>query len=431
MQRQKKKKKKLLPYLIISFVVIIILLLIGKSKGWFGKDFEVNVTVEKVKSHTITEMITANGKIEPETEVKISPDVSGEIIDLNVKEGDEVTRGQLLMTIKPDIYIQSVNRAKASLNSSKARLAQAQARLIESDLSFKRSKTLFDQKAIAQSDFESADASFKVALAEVQAAGFAVKSDEASVAEAEEQLIKTKIYAPMSGTVSRLNVEKGERVVGTNMYAGTEMMVIANLDKMEVKVEVNENDIVKVSPRDTALVEVDAYLNRKFRSIVTEIANSANTVGTSTDQVTTFDVKVLLLKSSYQDLIDSAHNPYPFRPGMSATVDIQTETRDSVISVPIQAVTTRVINENLKDTTRNVGKTNKQEKQEVVFIVKDKRAWKRPVKTGIQDNMNIEILHGLQEGDEVITGPFNVVSRTLKDSTLVKIVDEKELYKTE
>jgi len=431
MQRQKKKKKKLLPYLVVSIVVIIILLLFGKSKGWFGKDFEVKVTVEKVKSHTITEMITANGKIEPETEVKISPDVSGEIIDLYVNEGDAVTSGQLLMTIKPDIYIQSLNRAKASLNSSKARLAQAQARLIESELSFERSKTLFGQTAIAQSDFEAAEASYKVAQAEVQAAEFAVKSDEASVAEAEEQLIKTKIYAPMSGTVSRLNVEKGERVVGTNMYAGTEMMVVSNLDRMEVKVEVNENDIVKVSPGDTALVEVDAYLNRKFKSLVTEIANSANTVGTSTDQVTTFNVKVLLLKSSYQDLIDSTMNRYPFRPGMSATVDIQTETRDSVISVPIQAVTTRVINENLKDTTRNQDKAVKEEKQEIVFIVKDNRAWKRPVETGIQDNMNIEILKGLQEGDEIITGPFNIVSRTLKDSALVKGVDEKELYKAE
>lgn len=430
MQRQKKKKNKLLPFLIVLLVVVIILLIIGKSKGWFGKDFEVNVTAEKVKNHTITEMITANGKIEPETEVKISPDVSGEIIDLYVKEGDEVSKGLLLMTIKPDIYIQAVNRAKASLNSSKARLSQAQARLIENKLSFERSKTLFDQTAIAQSDFEAAEASFKVAQAEVAAAEFAVKSDEASVAEAEEQLIKTKIYAPMSGIVSRLNVEQGERVVGTNMYAGTEMMVIANLDKMEVKVEVNENDIVKVSPGDTALVEVDAYLNRKFKSLVTEIANSANTVGTSTDQVTTFNVKVLLLKSSYQDLIDSTQNRFPFRPGMSATVDIQTETRDSVISVPIQAVTTRVINEQLKDTTKTEGKAAEQEKQEVVFIVKDNRAWKQVVKTGIQDNMNIEILEGLKEGDEIITGPFNVVSRTLKDSTIVKIVDEKELYKT-
>ncbi len=426
MQLQKKKTNKLVPYLVISFILIIIFLIVGKSKGWFGKDFEIKVTSEKVKSHTITEMITANGKIEPETEVKISPDVSGEIIDLYVKEGDEAAKGQLLMIIKPDIYIQSLNRAKASLNSSRARLAQAQARLIEGELSFERSNTLYQQHAIAQSDFESAEASFKIARAEVQAAEFVVKSDEASVAEAEEQLTKTKIYAPMSGTVSRLNVEKGERVVGTNMYAGTEMMVLANLDKMEVKVEVNENDIAKVSLGDTAMVEVDAYLNRKFKSLVTEIANSANTTGTSTDQVTTFNVKLLLLKSSYQDLIDSTLNRYPFRPGMSATVDIQTETRDSVISVPIQAVTTRVMTENQTDTTGN--KNAMQEKQEVVFIVKEGRARKQPVETGIQDNMNIEIRKGLREGDEVITSPFNVVSRTLKDSTLIKVTDEKELY---
>ncbi len=424
MQLGKKKRKKLVPYLIIALILIIIFLIIGKSKGWFGKDFEIKVTAEKVRNHTITEVITANGKIEPETEVKISPDVSGEIIEMNIKEGDQVSQGQLLMTIKPDIYIQAVNRARASLNSSRARLSQAQARLIESELAFGRSKTLYDQKAIALSEFESAEASYKVAQAEVQAAEFAVKSDEASVAEAEEQLIKTKIYAPMSGTVSRLNVEKGERVVGTNMYAGTEMMVIANLDKMEVKVEVNENDIVKVSPGDTALVEVDAYLNRKFKSLVTEIANSANTAaGTSVDQVTTFNVKVLLLKLSYQDLIDSIQNRYPFRPGMSATVDIQTETRDSVISVPIQAVTTRVLNG--KDSI----KSQNQEKREVVFLIKDNRAWQQPVKTGIQDNMNIEILEGLKDGDMVITGPFNVISRTLKDSTLIKVVDEKELYK--
>ncbi|MEL7586720.1 MAG: efflux RND transporter periplasmic adaptor subunit [Prolixibacteraceae bacterium] len=428
MQRQKKKKNKLIPYLIVSVVVIIVLLIIGKTQGWFGKDFEVKVTTEKVKNHTITEMITANGKIEPETEVKISPDVSGEIIDLFVNEGDEVSQGQLLMTIKPDIYIQSLNRATASLNSSRARLAQAQARLIENELSFERSKTLFNQNAIPQSDFESAEASFKVASAEVQAAEFAVKSDEASVAEAEEQLTKTKIYAPMNGTISRLTVEKGERVVGTNMYAGTDMMVIANLNKMEVKVEVNENDIVKVSLGDTALVEVDAYLNRKFKSLVTEIANSANTVGTSTDQVTTFNVKVLLLETSYSDLIDSTLNRYPFRPGMSATVDIQTETRDSVISVPIQAVTTRALNPDTLKTIRDKKEPTVNEKNEVVFIVKEGRAWQQPVTTGIQDNMNIEILKGLQEGDEVITGPFNIVSRTLKDSMLVKVVDEKELF---
>ena len=426
---RKKKKNKLLPYALGLLVVVIILLVVGKKKGWFGKDFEVKVTTEKVESRTITELITANGKVQPETEVKISPDVSGEIIDLFIEEGEEVKKGQLLVVIKPDIYIQALNRAEASLSSSKARLAQAEARQIESELAHKRSKTLFDQQAIAPSDFETAQAAYKVAEAEVRAAEFAVKSAEASVAEAEEQLVKTKIYAPMNGTVSKLNVEQGERVVGTNMYAGTEMMVVANLDKMEVKVEVNENDIVKVSRNDTALVEVDAYLKRKFKGVVTEIANSANTVGSSTDQVTNFDVKVLLLKESYFDLIDSAAmNLYPFRPGMSATVDIQTETRVGVIAVPIQAVTTRVIADK-ENNSKDEGTTGRDEKEEVIFILKDGMAWKHVVETGIQDNMNIEILKGIEDGDEIITGPYNIVSRTLKDSMQVKPVDEKELFK--
>ncbi len=423
----KTKKNKLLPYLLVFLVVIIILLVVGKKNGWFGKEFEVKVTTQKVESKTITELITANGKVQPETEVKISPDVSGEIIDMDIQEGDEVKQGQLLVVIKPDIYIQTLNRAEAALNSSKARLAQVEAQMIERELAFNRTQTLFDQQAVPQSDFETAQAAFKVAAAEVRAAEFAVKSAEASVAEAEEQLVKTKIYAPMDGVVSQLNVEKGERVVGTNMYAGTDMMVVANLDKMEVKVEVNENDIVKVSKGDTALVEVDAYLKRKFKGIVTEIANSANTVGASTDQVTNFDVKVLLLRDSYLDLIDSsAMKIYPFRPGMSATVDIQTETREGVISVPIQAVTTRVMDEeNSTDEASGQG-----DKEEVVFVMKDGLAWKRQVETGIQDNMNIEILQGIDDSDEVITGPYNIVSRTLKDSLRVKAVDEKELFET-
>ena len=421
----KSKKNKLLPYLLIFLVVIIILLVVGKKQGWLGKDFEVKVTTQTVESKTITELITANGKVQPETEVKISPDVSGEIIDMDIQEGDEVKQGQLLVVIKPDIYIQTLNRAEAALNSSKARLAQTEAQMIERELAFNRTKTLYEQQAVPQSDFETAQASYKVAAAEVRAAEFAVKSAEASVAEAEEQLVKTKIYAPMNGIVSKLNVEKGERVVGTNMYAGTEMMVVANLDRMEVKVEVNENDIVKVSKGDTALVEVDAYLKRKFKGIVTEIANSANTVGTSTDQVTNFDVKVLLLSDSYGDLIDSSSMKiYPFRPGMSATVDIQTETREGVIAVPIQAVTTRLVGENSE-----AGEENSQaEKEEVMFVLENGLARKRQVQTGIQDNMSIEILKGVNDSDEVITGPYNIVSRTLKDSLQVKAVDEKELF---
>lgn len=301
----KKKSNKFLPYIIALAVILIIVLVVGKKQGWFGKDFEINVATKVVESKTITELITANGKVQPKTEVKISPDVSGEIIDLQIAEGAEVKKGQLLMVIKPDMYVQAYNRALASFSSSQARLAQTEARLIESELAFKRTNTLFKQDAIPVSDFETVQASYKVAQSEVKAAQFAVKSAEASVAEAQEQLVKTKIYAPMDGTVSRLNVEKGERVVGTNMYAGTETMVIANLFLMEVKVDVNENDIVRVNLNDTALVEVDAYLGRKFKGIVTEIANSANVVGGSTDQVTNFSVKILLLDESYKDLTDS------------------------------------------------------------------------------------------------------------------------------
>lgn len=409
----------MLPYSIAGMVVIIIVLVIGKQQGLIGKDFEIKVTSQVVESQTITESVSANGKIQPETEIKISPDVSGEIIELYVEEGGTVREGQLLAVIKPDTYEQALNRAQASLSSSRAMLAQSQARFIENELAFSRSQKLYNEQTISESEYESAEAAYKVAEAEVRSAEFSIQSAEASVAEAQEELTKTKIYAPMNGTVSRLNVEKGERVVGTNMYEGTEMMVIANLNQMEVKVEVNENDIVKVSKNDTALVEVDAYLNRKFKGIITEIANSASTVGASTDQVTSFDVKVLLLRSSYEDLIDSATlNIHPFRPGMSATVDILTETRENVISIPIQAVTTRVKeDDNLSE-----------EKEEIVFVLKDNRAWERQVVTGIQDNMNIEILSGLSAGEEIITGPYSTVSRNLSDSTLVRVVDEEELY---
>jgi len=438
------KQKKILPYLIGLVVVAIIFLVIGKKKGWFGEDFTISVATQKVESKTITEFITANGKIQPETEVKISPDVAGEIVELYVEEGDEVTQGKLLCVIKPEIYISAVNRSEAAVNSAKARLAQAKAQLIERELSYKRSKELYDKGTIPVAEFETAEAAYKVAESEVMAAEYSVRSAEASLSEAQEQLTKTKIYAPISGTISALNVEKGERVVGTSMMSGTDMMTVADLDKMEVQVEVNENDIVKVMKYDTALVEVDAYLNRKFKGIVTEIANSASTTGTTADQVTNFDVKVLLLKDSYADLIDAQNgNLYPFRPGMSATVDILTETRDNVISVPISAVTTRIKKEGggteevateEETTTSSEDKEEtgkREEKQEVVFVLNGGRAKKVEVTTGIQDNASIEILKGLTEGDEVITAPYNAINRTLKDSMLVKVVKEEELFKTE
>ena len=428
------KQKTLLPVAIGFLIIVIALVVIGKREGWFGNDFEIRVAAEKVESKTITEFITANGKIQPETEVKISPDVSGEIIELPVEEGDEVEAGDLLCVIKPDMYISALNRAEASLNSSKARQAQTEAQLIEREMAYNRARQLYESGAIPVSDFESAEASYKVAQAEVRAAEFAVKSAEASVAEAREQLVKTKIYAPLSGIISALNVEKGERVVGTNMYAGTEMMVVADLDKMEVQVEVNENDIVKVALNDTALVEVDAYLQRKFKGVVTEIANSASVQGTATDQVTNFDVKVFLLHDSYDDLIDSvAGNFYPFRPGMSATVDILTETRENVISVPISAVTTRVEN---KEASEENGKketmlTEREERKEVVFVHGSGMVRQTEVETGIQDNTSIEILEGLQAGDEVVVAPYNAINKTLKDSMKVQVVSEKELFKTD
>ncbi|HYQ59371.1 MAG TPA: efflux RND transporter periplasmic adaptor subunit, partial [Draconibacterium sp.] len=394
-----------------------------------------------VESKTITEFITANGKIQPETEVQISPDVAGEIVELHIEDGDAVEKGQLLCEIKPEMYISAVNRAEAALNSSKARLAQAEAQQIESELSYKRSKQLYEQGTIPVAEFESAEAAYKVTQAEVRAAQYSVLSAQASLDEAEEQLIKTKIYAPISGTISALNVEKGERVVGTSMMVGTEMMTVANLNRMEVEVEVNENDIVKVMKGDTALVEVDAYLNRKFKGIVTDIANSASVSGTSSDQVTNFEVKVFLLHESYEDLIDAANgNLYPFRPGMSATVDILTETRENVISIPISAVTTRIKKEG--GGTREVDETNRNragdnnaiqndEKQEVVFVHNNGRAVKTEVETGIQDNNSIEILKGLKVGDEVITAPYTIINRTLKDSMLVKKVAEEELYSSD
>jgi HlyD family secretion protein len=441
------KNKKILPYAIGFLVIVIILLVVGKKMGWFGKEYSVSVAAETVSKITLTEFVTANGKIQPETQVKISPDVSGEVIELYVEEGNEVKAGDLLCVIKPEIYVSALNRAEAALNSSKARLAQTEAQQIERELAFKRAKQLFDKNTIPVSEFETAQAAYQVAQAEVKAAQYSVKSAEASVSEAREQLTKTKIYAPISGTISALNIEKGERVVGTSMMIGTEMMVVADLNRMEVSVDVNENDIVKVAKFDTALIEVDAYLNRKFKGIVTEIANSASTVGATADQVTNFEVKVLLLSNSYADLIDSVSgNLYPFRPGMSAAVDILTESRENVLTVPISAVTTRVKKkgggtkevsdidesgemENVTASSGNDKITEKEEKQEVVFVLSGNRVKKTEVKTGIQDNTNIEIVEGLKEGDEIVTAPFNAINKTLKDSMQVKKVTEEELFK--
>lgn len=416
------KTNKILKILIPVAIVLIIVAVIGKKQGWFGKAFTVKVAVENAEKRTIIETITANGKIQPEMEVKISPDVSGEIVELTVKEGYEVQKGQLLLRIKPDIYISQKDRSMAAISSARARLAQAEAQFTQADLSYKRSKQLFNEQTISKSDFEQAEANFTVAKSEVDAAKFSIVSAEASLKEANENLVKTSIYAPMSGTVSMLLVELGERVAGTNLMAGTEMLRVADLSRMEAQVEVNENDIVKVKLGDTALIEVDAYLDRKFKGIVTEIANSAKTTGVSADQVTNFDVKILVLPQSYQNLVD-AGDKNPFRPGMSASVDIQTESKSDITTVPIQSVTTRT------DTTKNVVKASDKEIRTLVFITDGKYALARDVKTGIQDNNFIEILSGVTAGDRVISAPFSAISKKLADSTLIEIVKKEELFK--
>ena len=417
------KSNNILRILLPAVILLIILALVGKKAGWFGKELTVKVATEKVAVNPIIEAVTANGKIQPETEVKISPDVSGEIVELNVKEGDFVQKGTLLFKIKPEIYVSARERAAATLNSTKARLAQVEAQLIQAELAYNRSKKLFEENTISKADFEQAESQYKMAMAEKQSAEYSVKSSEASLKEANENLVKTTVYSPMTGTISSLLVELGERVVGANMMTGTEVLRVADLNRMEVMVEVNENDIIRVKLGDTAIVEVDAYLDRDFKGIVTEIANSANTLGSTSDQVTNFKVRILILKESYEDLI-SEKNPSPFRPGMSASVDIYTSSKSNVLTVPIQAVTTRT-------DTLSTDPAAKDKIRTLVFLSDGTHALARDVKTGIQDNVNIEILEGLSEGDEVIVQPFSAISKKLSDSTLIEVVAKEDLFSTE
>jgi HlyD family secretion protein len=417
------KDNKLLKILVPVVLFLLVFAAVGKKQGWFGKEVTVKVAVEKTAINPIVEAVTANGKIEPEKEVKISPDVSGEIVELTVREGDFVQKGVLLFKIKPEIYISARDRATASLSSSQARLSQADAQLIQAELAFNRSKALWEQQTISESEYEQAEAQFKIAKAERESALYSVKSSEATLKEANENLVKTTVYSPMTGTVSSLSVELGERVVGANMMTGTEVLRVADLNRMEVVVEVNENDIIRVKLGDTAKVEVDAYLDRDFTGIVTEIANSARSAGLTTDQVTNFEVKIYILRESYEDLI-SEKNPSPFRPGMSASVDIFTDKKTDVLTVPIQAVTTRT------DTIK-MKMTGIEDIRTIVFVSDGMRALARDVKTGIQDNVKIEIISGLTEGEDVIVQPFSAISKKLADSTLIEVVDKESLFNTE
>lgn len=416
-------------YFLVGGAIVVIAILVGLSKsGVIGnKDEGKEVETTKVIASTIVETVSATGKIQPEIEVKISPEVSGEIILLNVKEGQVVKKGDLLVKINPDLYTSSYNRSVSNLSGSKAGLSQSEASFKEAKASYERNKVLYDKGVISKSDWDKAIASFEVAKATKQNAYFTVQSASASVNEAKDNLGRTTIYAPADGTISVLNVELGERVLGTQQMAGTELLRVANLNNMEVEVDVNENDIVKIKIGDEANVEVDAYLKKKFRGVVTSISNSASTTLTS-DQVTNFKVKVRILKESYQDLLEGKPDTYsPFRPGMTATVDIITKTKTNVLAVPISSVvvksdTTAVKDFKVEDPNEDKKATPKSDKKfECVFVKVGDKAKIKIIKTGIQDDTNIEVMSGLKPGDVVITGPYTTVSKELNSGDKVKL----------
>lgn len=445
-ENKKNNNKKWIIGIAALLVVLVIVMVVAKKRN----QQQIEVTTEKAVLRSIVETVVANGKIQPALDVMISPYISGEVVELFVKEGEYVYKGDKLAKIDPTIYISnfeqveaSVNTAKANMANSKARVAQAEAQYTKAKLDYDRNERLWNQQVISDADWDGIKASFKVNQAELEAAKeslkateYQVQNSEAALKEARENLNRTSIFAPNDGTVSKLSIEVGERVTGASQFsAGTEIMRIANLNAMEVQVEVSENDITRVKLNDTCLIEVDAYLNRKFKGYVTEIATSANTTGVTADQVTNFEVKVMMLKDSYADLEDSNSTiKSPFRPGMSATVDIQTKRVDNVLTVPIQAVTTREDTtasgrKSVKDETAKA--TEKEVVVEYVFVVDGEKAAIREVKTGIQDNTYIQLLSGMEEGTEVISGPYRAVSKSLKNGDKIKVVDKNKLFDKE
>lgn len=459
MAKQKKKSNKLVYSLIGGLIVIILFLVIGKSAGWIGKTKDLEVDFVKAKKASITEKVSASGTVQPVTEVKLAPEVSGEIIELNVEDGDSVQLGELLVKIRPDTWLSQLERSEASLNqqranveSSKAALSRAEATFIRAEQEYKRQEKLWKEKVISEADWQLAQQNYKIAKNDLtsakqslEAAGFIVNSTEASVRESRENVRKTSVVAPLKGVVSKLSVKKGERVVGTATMGGTEMLRIADLNIMEVRVNVNENDIVRVHLGDTTLIDVDAYSNTKkeFKGLVTNIANTAKDKA-SADAITEFEVRILVLRSSYEDLIKKG-NKHPFRPGMTASVEIITKRKNGVLSVPLAAVTTRDPDKKdqgdkpgagdqsgddgdrrpqVTDNSKKVAEKNKD--KVVVFVNEGGVAKMVEVQTGISDYDNIEILSGISENAEVVTGPFLVVSKRLKDGDKIRQVEKKD-----
>lgn len=452
--------KKLI-WIIGSLLALVIVLIILKKTGVIGKDEGIKVTAEKASKRAIIETVNASGKVYPEVEVKVSPDISGEIVELNVSEGDSVKKGQVLARIYADIYnsqkdqaVAVVTQSQAQVLNSTAQLEALKATLDQAEVTYNRQKKLLDDKVISRAEFEQADQAIKTSRAQYNAALQGIKGTQASVQSAQallsranKDVSRTTLVSPMDGVVSLLAVKKGERVVGTAQMAGTEMLRIANMDVMELRVNVGENDVPKVRLGDSALVEVDAYGNRKFRGIVTKIASSNTTasqstiVAASSTEVTNYEVHIRLLPDSYRDLLSTSRSKVsPFRPGMNASADIQTKTHSNALAVPINAVTTRDKNGNNRNT--NEKETNKENDnttppavnqddiEEVVFVLQPDKTTVKKVKvtTDIQDINYIEILGGLKPGDMVITGPYNVVSKTLKEKDKVKIVPKEQLF---
>lgn len=446
---------KIIAILVITAAVLLTIGVVGKKKGWFGNGNIKKVAVSTAQNKTIEETVTASGKIYPQTEVKISSEVSGEITQLNVKEGDMVQKGDLLLVINPVIYESVVAQSSASVNQVRANETgavasynNAKALYDQALITYNRNKQLHDEKIIADADFDAATNALKnaktameTAREQMNASGFSVKSAQAQLKQATDNLGRTRIYAPMSGIISVCNVKLGERVVGTAQMAGTELIRIADLSNVEAQVDVNENDVLRVKLGDTADVEVDAYLNQKFKGVVTQVAYSSSAATSSiisTSTATNFTVKIKLLPASYE-AVKSKVSGFPFRPGMSTTVDIHTNTKTNVLAVPIQSVTrkekdelTDENNDAKKEAAKNAN-FDAIEKTTLVQIVwkyndSDKKVYATAVKTGVQDASFIEITEGLKAGDKVVSAPFKMISKTIKNKDLVEVVPEKDLF---
>jgi len=412
---------------------------LGWQLGWFGGgEAGLQVETEQAERRTITQTVTAFGRAQPEVEVTISPDVSGEIVELPVQEGDAVQKGDLLARLKPDDYRAQQQEREAQVAQQKANLARRRADSVQARQTFERKKELYEKGVIPESEFENAQSSYQQAVAQLEAARYRVESARASLRDAREQLQKTRLYAPMDGTVSKLTVEVGERVVGTRQRSGTEMMKIAQLDRMEVEVDVNENDVVNVAARDTASIEIDAYPDRALRGVVTEIANSARIENQgSQQQVTNFPVTIRVLGdpntgpaasrssegvSRPEKPADATDSPV-LRPGMSGSVDIYTATEEDAVAVPIQAVTVRDFNEVGPDAEADSSAKSggsQEDLRRVVFVAEADTARMVEVNTGIADDTHMEVRAGLDGGENVITGPYKAVSQELEPGTKIQ-----------